>query len=199
MQAPRIALALLLLWSPSCSEKAPKLGEACKPGHQWCLSQTSALFCDVNGRWAAMTCNGWCNLGAHDAVFHSQRPKSELFVCQQDRSSEGAPCGRIYDYACSLDGKHALRCEASHRFAVVRDCPGGCTPTRSSEIECTQPPKDVDEPCGHKDELRCDPEGKRLLACVAGKLTPREDCADCRALTYVDRRGERFEYRCRSR
>lgn len=92
--------------------------------------------------------------------------------------------GEKDDFACAVDKKSSLRCEAGG-WKLWRKClgPEGCTSSWNS-IKCDDSVQEPGAACEGDDAAACSTDGKTVLQCKAGKFVTSRTCPKACKVTY---------------
>jgi len=127
---------------PACRSKTQKLPE--KPGKcldgAHCRAPKVASVCS-NGVQFEMPCRGpgGCS------------EDGQSFSCDNLLATPGDACNAEHDFACALDQKAVLECQAG-KFKVVESySKNGCT-AKDGDLECDASPK---LPCDELEDIAC--------------------------------------------
>ncbi len=149
---------------------APSEGDTCKGARVFCLNETSALYCDGDGRWRPMPCTGCVDLANTEFVGSGGPP---AYACQW-LADESGPCPVPGAAACTPDHKHALVCGADRKFGSRQACIE-CSQSLGPSVHCHRVESDG-EPCGTDGDLACDRAGDLLLRCDGRTMRPIRAC-----------------------
>jgi hypothetical protein len=88
------------------------------------------------------------------------------------------------DYACAIDGKSMLKCEATG-WKAMRSCLGakGCSALWNN-VECDETVQELGAPCRREDEAACSTDGKTILECKSGKFAKSHVCPKACKVSY---------------
>ena len=159
-----------------CDNSLSSVGDACdETGDYACaVDLKSALSCQGNRFVVEETCKGP----------HACALKRDGLYCDNDVSDPGDPCHAVGDFACTSDGKLALKCGGDHTMAPMSTCKGakGCRmlelpEEKKVEFVCDDTLADSNDACDEDGEEACTTDRKGLLRCESGKFALHQACA----------------------
>ncbi|MGD0675563.1 MAG: hypothetical protein ABSC94_09105 [Polyangiaceae bacterium] len=162
-----------------CDDSVANAGDRCAPG------VAPAYACALD-RANALTCRD----GSFVLWRHCRGPNACTITeprhvdCDTTLGEPTDPCEKENSYACSVDRKAMLRCNAG-ALVVASSCrgPGGCAFDRlGHKVDCDDAAALQGDPCDRPGRIACGVDGKSELVCEGRTYVKRRDCrrSDCR-------------------
>jgi hypothetical protein len=143
----------------------PGVGSSCEKGESRCIDGKRALVCQ-DGKYIETLCRGknGCRLEPAGTAcdIHENRDGD---LCSTDE--EGA--------AACVDPKTLVACRKGAYVRVPCRGPGGCA-EEGGNARCDTSVAEAGESCAEEGKKACSLDGKRVLACSAGKMASKYEC-----------------------
>jgi hypothetical protein len=169
-----LRFALLVAVSLSAFGCRPRVGSSCEKGEARCVDGQSALVCQ-DGKFIETPCRGK----------NGCRLEAEQTACDVHGNRAGDACSTDEEgSAVCLDASTLLSC---HKGAYVSSpCRGknGCV-EENGRSACDATIAEPGESCVLEGKKACSVDGKRVLACVGGKLENNYECRGARGCSVV--------------
>jgi hypothetical protein len=152
----------------------PGVGSSCDQGESRCLNPNRALVCQKRV-FIETPCLG------KDGC----RVEPAGVACDIRGNRAGDPCSTDEEGAAMCaDEKTLIACRKGKYARVPCRGPGGCTQD-GANAHCDATVAEVGEPCAEEDKKACATNGRSVLACDKGRMTPKYECRGehgCRVL-----------------
>lgn len=173
----------------TCDNSVAQANDAC--------DEEKDVACQVDKK-AALECKG----GVFVLGEPCRGPKGcavngDKIQCDHDVADVDDACHFEGNYACSADGKVALRC-ISHKMKAISTCRGakGCKATETApdklEFNCDNSVAQVGDVCDTAGNYACTPDKQSILKCTGNKFALEKACGGPKGCSF-DEKGEAYE------
>jgi len=143
----------------------PSAGSSCEKGESRCLEPNRALVCQKNV-FIETPC-----LGKNGC-----RKEPAGVSCDVSANRAGDPCSTDEEGAAvCADEKTLVACRRGKYARVPCRGPGGCA-QEGGNTRCDATVAELGEPCAEDDKKACATDGRRVLSCENGRMTPKYEC-----------------------
>jgi hypothetical protein len=152
----------------------PRVGSSCEKGEARCLDGQRALVCQAE-KFIETPCRGK----------NGCRLEAERTACDVHGNQAGDACSTDEEGAAvCIDSNTLLACRQGAYVRSACRGKGGCV-EEGGRAMCDATIAESGEPCAAEGKKACNVDGKRVLACTAGKMLDRYDCRGARGCSVV--------------